>query len=80
MSTTYLNWLDKYYFYTGAGVEGDVALEIGGHETAFFADLVVSLLFEKTADMFDETLYRGIYRDDGMAVFDKRLSSRDARD
>ena len=44
MSLVFMTFQDIYYLYTGAGVEDDVALVIGEHESAFFDDLVVSFL------------------------------------
>ena len=79
MSSVYMSFRDRYYFYTGAGEKEDVALAIGGHESAFFADLVVSYLFEVTRECFSNATYRGIYRDDGFVVFRGHLTPWDLR-
>ena len=49
--------------------KNDKGLAIGGYESAFLADLVASYLLEMTKNHFTNTRYHGIYRDDGMIVF-----------
>ena len=46
MSSTLLTFEDKYYEYGEKGIETK-GLAIGGYESAFLADLVVSYLFKK---------------------------------
>ena len=67
MSSTLLNFQDKYDEYGDEGLETKV-LAIGGYESAFLADLVASYLLEVTNNKFKEVLWRGIYRDDGWLV------------
>jgi hypothetical protein len=44
-------------------------LAIGGFESAWLADVVASYLLENTCSHFNgNTVYRGIYRDDGLVV------------
>ena len=68
MSSTLLNFQDKYYEYGDGGLETK-GLAIGGYESAFLADFVASYLLEGTKNKFKEVLWRGIYRDDGLLVF-----------
>jgi len=66
-----LNTFDgKYFEYQGKGDKNDKGLAIGGYESAFLADLVASFLLEKTNNHFKNTQFHGIYRDDGIVVFD----------
>lgn len=58
----------EYYKYH-RGETGKRSLAIGGYESAFFADLTASYLFEKMAPLFKDALYQGIYRKNGIAVF-----------
>jgi hypothetical protein len=74
MKSTLISFKDKIFEYKGNGDEEDRGLAIGGYESAFLADMVVSFLFEKTIDMFDNTIYKGIYRDDGITIFNNKLS------
>jgi hypothetical protein len=45
-------------------------LTIGGYESAWLADLVAAFVLENTAKLFDETIYDGIYIDDGLVILD----------
>ena len=46
----------------------------------FLTDLVASYLFEKAKANFRLKIYHGIYRDDGLVVFEGNNKSRDIRD
>ena len=72
IANVFLTYGRETYYYTGAGVDGDVALAIGGHESAFLADLVVSYLMEVCSELFEGAAFRGIYRNDGFVVFKKK--------
>ena len=41
----------------------DKGLMIGGFESAFFADLVAAYLLENLKQLFNDSRYNGIYRD-----------------
>ena len=73
MSSTLLNFKDKYYEYGDEGLE-TIGLAIGGYESAFLADLVASYLSEVNNNQFKEVLWRGIYRDGGLLVFKGKKS------
>jgi hypothetical protein len=45
-------------------------LTIGGYKPAWLADLVAAFELENTTDLFDETIYDGIYRDDQLVILD----------
>jgi hypothetical protein len=46
-------------------------LTIGGYESAWLADLVTAfVLLENMAELFDQTVYDGIYRDDSLVILD----------
>jgi hypothetical protein len=74
MSSTYIRFQDQYYEYDGAQDENERGLTIGGYESAWLSDIVGSYIFIKTSDCFDNALYRGTYRDDGIAIFKSRMS------
>ena len=52
-------------------------LTIGGNESAWLADLVGAYILENTKSHFRKTKYYGLYRDDGIAVFNNKLSYDD---
>lgn len=52
-------------------------LTIGGYESAWLADLVASYISENTEECFEDSLFNGIYRDDGINVINKILSKED---
>ena len=62
MSSTLLNFQDKYYEYREEDLETK-GLAIGDYESAFLEDLVAFYLLEVTNNKFKEVLWRGIYRD-----------------
>ena len=78
MSSTLLNFQDKYYEYGDEGLETN-GLAIEGYESAFLADLVASCLLEVTNNQFKEVLWRGIYIDSGLLVFKGRRSISEIR-
>jgi hypothetical protein len=69
MSNTLVQFQGKYYVVGGEVSSWERGLTIGGYESAWFADLVAAYLLETSQDLFNEALYHGIYRDDGIAVF-----------
>ena len=75
MSSTLIYFDSKYYTYHG-GEREEQGLLIGGYESAFLADLVASYLFEKSKSNSSLTTYQGIYRDDGLVVFEGKKSAR----
>eukprot|EP00957_Ditylum_brightwellii_P127804 9746897-Ditylum_brightwellii.AAC.1 len=44
-------------------------MAIGAYESAFLADIVASYVLEETEECFEQCVFRGIYRDDGLVVF-----------
>eukprot|EP00957_Ditylum_brightwellii_P200112 15255361-Ditylum_brightwellii.AAC.1 len=52
----------------------DVALAIEAYEAAFCANVVASYVFEMVEVMFMRTQYRGIYRDNGLVIFEGKWS------
>ena len=81
MGLTLLTFVDKYYLYDGNVPVNERGLTIGGYESAWLADLVMSFLLE-TADqsLLDELKYFGIYRDDGLGIFEGKKSIDEVND
>ena len=69
MGSTFLTFVDKYYEYDGMVDVRDRGLTIGGYESAWLADLVISYIFENTEDLFTDSVFHGCYRDDELAIF-----------
>ena len=57
----------KYWEYGGSDVDKK-GLTIGGFESAFLADLVAAFILENSQDLFENSIYSKIYRDDGIKV------------
>ena len=76
MGSTFLAFADQYYEYDGLVEVEDRGLTIGGYESAWLADLVVSFIFENTTQHFEDAMCNGCYRDDELGVF-KGNKSRD---
>jgi len=78
MGNTLLTFIDQYYEYGGDMEQDDRGLTIGGYESAWLADLVAAYILEKTNDeCFSETLFNGIYRDNGLVVLNGNWSKQD---
>ena len=73
MGNTLLTFVDKYYEYGGEVNVEEKGLTIGGYESVWLADLVAAYLLENATDIFDPTMFKGIYRDDGFVVFKDNL-------
>ena len=73
MGNTLLTFVDKYYEYGGEVNVEEKGLTIGGYESTWLADLVAAYLLENVTDIFDPTMFKGIYRDDGLVVFKDNL-------
>jgi hypothetical protein len=69
MSNTLIHSQGQYWEYGGAVDVNKKGLTIGGFESAFFADLVAAWILENTVELMQDTLFDGIYRDDGLLVF-----------
>eukprot|EP00957_Ditylum_brightwellii_P170626 12987639-Ditylum_brightwellii.AAC.1 len=71
--STLIQFRGRHYVYQGAAkgeelLDEDVALAIGAYESAFLADIVASYVFEETEECFEQCVFRGIYRDDGLMI------------
>jgi hypothetical protein len=80
MGNTLLTFVDKYYEYDGEREIRDKGLTIGGYESAWLADLVAAFVLENCEDLFEEAIYDGIYRDDGLVVMNGKKSNADIED
>jgi hypothetical protein len=61
---------DQYYIYDGDQSLDEKGLTIGGYESAWLADLVYIL--EQVDEKFSDTRFFGMYRDDGLVVFNSK--------
>ena len=55
-------------------------LTIGDYELVFFADLIAAWILENTVELTLDTTFDGIYRDDGILVFDKITTTEEICD
>mmetsp|Transcript_21390 Transcript_21390/g.42844 ORF Transcript_21390/g.42844 Transcript_21390/m.42844 type:complete len:91 (+) Transcript_21390:714-986(+) len=68
MGNTLIWFRDKYYQY-GSIVDKDRRrLTIGRYKSAWLADLVAAFILENTQPLFTDTIFNGIYRDDGSMI------------
>ena len=70
MGNTLITFREKYYEYGVQSNPDDRGLTIGGYDSAWLADMVAGYILERAQHLFDDTLFFGIYRDDGNVVFD----------
>lgn len=71
MCNTLIQSIGQYYEYGGSVDVEAKGLTIGGYELAFFADLVAAWILENTVKLMFDTMFDGLYRDDGLLVFGK---------
>ena len=74
MGTTYLQFQDSYYEYDGDKVPDERGLTIGGYESAWLADMVAAYIMLETTDQMRNARYKGMYRDDGIAILKGRYT------
>lgn len=72
MNNTLVTFKGKYYKIGANNSPWEKGLTIGGYESAWFADLVASFILETRTAFFKETKYYGIYRDDGLVIFNEK--------
>ena len=77
MGNTLLTFVDKYYKYDGEREIHDKGLTIGGYESAWLSDLVAAFVLENTQEFFEDAVYDGIYRDDGLVVMKGNKSNEE---
>jgi hypothetical protein len=68
MSNTLINSQGQYWEYGGVVDVNKKGLTISRFESAFFADLVAAWILENTVELMQDTLFDGIYSDDGLLV------------
>ena len=75
MRSTLISFDGEKYEYHSREKE-EQGLYIGGYESAFLADLVVSYIFKKFKAYFHPKTYHGIYRYDSLVVFTGESSAK----
>ena len=70
MDNTIITFKDRYWIYGGNCPVEEKGLTIGGFESAFLADLVAAYILEKSEDLFSNSIFNKIYRDDGLNIWD----------
>ena len=77
MSNQLFVFLNKFYKYGQNNKPDERPLTIGGYESAWLADLVVSFIIDNLQEFFIATRYHGIYRDDGIVFFDGKWNNEE---
>jgi hypothetical protein len=78
MSNSLLSIEGKYYLYDGDKSVEERGLTIGGYESAWLADLAIAFILDNVdQSLFEQTDYFGIYRDDGIAIYNNIKSQTD---
>ena len=52
-------------------------MTISGYESAWLADLVAAFILENSDEHFKDTMFKGIYRDDGIGIFKGNWMEKD---
>ena len=79
MSSNILTFRGKYYKYNEAVQINKTGLTIGSFESVWITDLAMSFILEQNMAKghFDDTLLKGSYKDDGLAIFDRKMKITD---
>ena len=67
MANTMITFSQKYWEYGGSDMEKK-GLTIGGFESIFLADPVTAFILENSEDLFGNSIYSKIYRNNGIKV------------
>ena len=65
---------DQNWIYGGNALVEIKGLTIGGFKSVFFADPVAAYILENPTELFVDSNFYGIYRDDGLFVRDRKKS------
>jgi len=79
MGNTLVSFQDQYYEYGGDADQDNRGLTIGGFESGFLSDLLASFLLDKLNFLFNDSIFHGLYRDDGIIIFNGNRSIGDLR-
>ena len=71
MGNTLLTFIDKEREIQDKG------LTIGGYKLAWLANLVAAFVLENCKDLFEDAVYNGIYRDDGLVIMEGQKTKAD---
>ena len=74
MANIFIKFEDQYWLYGGDKSVKEKRLTIGGYESAGLADLVAAWILEMTEELFDSSIYNGIYRDDGIDITKEEMT------
>jgi hypothetical protein len=77
MGNTLLTFVDKYYKYDGKREIQDKGPTIRGYKLAWLTNLVAAFVLENCKDLFDDAVYDGIYRDDGLVIMNGQKTNAD---
>ena len=77
MANTIVTFEDQFWIYGGDTPVEAKGLTIGGFESAFYANLVAAYILENSPELFSDSVFYGIYRDDGLNVIDGKKSTEE---
>eukprot|EP00957_Ditylum_brightwellii_P172810 13155759-Ditylum_brightwellii.AAC.1 len=85
MKSTLIWHKDEYFNYKGVvgenkndNDEDENGLAIGAYEAAFCADVGATYVYEMNRKILDKLCFAGTYRDNGLTIFNRHLSLRQA--
>ena len=78
MTNTIVSFEDQHLIYGGDAAIEIKGLTISGFESAFvFADLVAAYILDRSTELFSNSMFYGIYRDDDLNVIDGKRSTEE---
>eukprot|EP00957_Ditylum_brightwellii_P006263 474974-Ditylum_brightwellii.AAC.1 len=85
MKATLICYKDEYFNYKGvveeSGIDGNEdenRLAIGGYESAFWADVGATYVYEMNENILNKLQFTETYQNNGLTIFRERLSHRQA--
>eukprot|EP00957_Ditylum_brightwellii_P068926 5231917-Ditylum_brightwellii.AAC.1 len=85
MKSTLIRYKDEYFNYKGVvgekesdNNEVENGLAIGAYEVVFCADVGATYVYKMNRKILDKLHFAGTYHDNGLTIFNKHLSLRQA--
>ena len=76
MANTLVTYEDQNWIYGGNLPVKDKGLTIGAFESTLFSNLLAAYLLENPSQLFEDSRYTGIHRDDGINIINQKRSTK----
>ena len=77
MRNTFISFHDKYFDYGESLDTSEHKITIGGYESAQIVDILATFILLQSKDLFKSTQFHGIYKDDDIAIFNRKIMTEE---